>query len=306
MNPDQLETEPDQDAHEQQESSPLEAVFATGQDFKIRRLVFKKDRLKRRASGRRTKTQSKDKGGRYVKSGLRDNGDVAIDATLRAAAPMQGLRARQSGLNIQQEDLRYKKREKRMGHLTIFVVDGSGSMGANQRMIETKGAIMSLLSDCYRRRDKVAMIVFRKDRAELVLQPTSSVAFAARSLRELPVGGKTPLAAGLLEAYRLIEATGRKAPETRCLLTVITDGRANAGLGAAKIREEVGELAGRLAQMKGCDRLVIDTEDKRGLFKMHLARSLAQDLGADYYTPDELKAEYLQDVVRQSLAALEA
>jgi len=140
-----------------------------GEDFKIRRLTFRKDRMNRTMSGRRTKTGSRGKRGRHVKSILRDNNDIAVDATIRAAAPFQKLRGRKGMLIIRDEDLRYKQREKRMGHLIVFVVDGSGSMGVSRRMIETKGAVQSLLMDCYQKREMVAMIVFRKDRAETVL-----------------------------------------------------------------------------------------------------------------------------------------
>jgi magnesium chelatase subunit D len=91
-----------------------------------------------------------------------------------------------------------------MRHIVIFVVDGSGSMGVEQRMIQTKGAILSLLMDCYQKRDKVAMVVFRKDRAETILPPTSSHELALKRLKEIPTGGKTPLSAGLMETYNLI------------------------------------------------------------------------------------------------------
>jgi len=142
-------------------------------------------------------------------------------------------------LIIRDEDLRYKQREKRMGHLIVFVVDGSGSMGVSRRMIETKGAVQSLLMDCYQKREMVAMIVFRKDRAETVLPPTASVETASKRLREIPVGGKTPLAAGLLETFNLIRRVRIKSEETRFLVVVITDGRANHSLSGVPVREEI-------------------------------------------------------------------
>lgn len=82
------------------------------------------------------------------------------------------------------DDLRYKEKERRMSHNVIFVVDGSGSMGVEQRMKATKGAVLSLLMDCYKKRDKVAMIVFRKDKAEILLPLTSSVELALKRLRD--------------------------------------------------------------------------------------------------------------------------
>ncbi|MEW6161701.1 MAG: AAA family ATPase [Nitrospirota bacterium] len=280
------------------ESSPKEEVFEPGNPFKARRFFFRKDRLNRAASGRRTKTKSKDGGGRYVKSILKANQDIAIDATLRAAAPFQKLRGRKEMLLIHDEDLRFKQREKKMGHLVIFIVDGSGSMGAQKRMIEAKGAIKSLLMDCYQKRDRVSMIVFRKDKAEVILPPTSSVEMASRRLREIPVGGKTPLTAGLLEAYKLIRHVSIKSPETRFLLLLITDGRANQPITEDSVGEEIKKMAQLLGELKCTDFIVIDTEDKSKFIKTDLALQVALEIGADYYTIDDLKADYLADIVQ--------
>lgn len=279
------------------ESSPKEEIFDPGEPFKVRRFFFRKDRLKRIASGRRIKTKSKGRGGRYVKSILKANEDIAVDATLRAAAPFQELRGRKEILLIHDEDLRYKQKERKMGHLVIFVVDGSGSMGAQKRMIETKGAIQSLLMDCYQKRDKVSMIVFRKDKAEVILPPTSSVEMASRRLREIPVGGKTPLTAGLLEAYKLIKRVSIKSPETRFLLVLITDGRANQPMTEASVGEEIKKMARLLSGIKFTDFIVIDTEDKSKFIKTDLALQVALQLVADYYTINYLKADYLVDIV---------
>ena len=284
---------------QQAESRSKEEVFETGEAFGVKRITFGKDRLKRAESGRRTKTASYGKSGRYVKSGFFDNRDVAVDATLRAAAPFQKARGRNGFLVIRPEDLRFKEREKKTGHLVIFVVDGSGSMGAQKRMVETKGAVQSLLLDFYQKRDKVVFIVFRKDRAEAVLPPTSSVERAARRLRELPVGGKTPLAAGLLEAYRLVRRTGLQRPRTRCLVVLVTDGRANQGLTPEPVDREIGRLAALLSTVKRTDYIVVDVEDKKSLTRMDLALRLAHRLGARYFRPADLKSDNLTGIVRE-------
>ena len=145
------------------ETNQAEEIFAPGQAFKVKRLTFRKDRMNRYISGRRTKTGSKGKSGRYIKSILKANDDIAIDATIRAASPYQIARGRKERLLIHDSDIRFKQREKKMGHLVILVVDGSGSMGAQRRMVETKGTVQSLLIDSYQKRDMVSMIVFRKD-----------------------------------------------------------------------------------------------------------------------------------------------
>lgn len=286
------------------DSKPKEEVFDVGAPFKVRRISFRKDRMERSASGRRTKTRVKDKGGRYIKSLFRKREDIAVDATIRACAPYQNMRGRCDRLIIEEEDLRFKQRERKMGHLVLFVLDGSGSMAAQKRMIETKGAILSLLMDCYQKRDQVSLIVFRKDRAELVLPPTKSLNFSIKRLTELPVGGKTPLSAGLLEAYKLIRRTGIKSPETRILLILITDGRANHALTDLPVGEEVKRMASYLRETPHTDFIVIDTENKKGFMKTDIALHLALSLGADYYTVEALRSEFLIDLVQAKQEAL--
>lgn len=298
---------PEPDDHQRDENPPLpkelppsaEEVFAVGQPFRMKRLFFRKDRLERAASGRRTSTRSRNRGGRYVKSVFRQSRDIAIDATLRAAAPFQKVRNRTDVVVINDDDFRYKRKERKMGHLVLFVVDGSGSMGAQKRMVAAKGAVQSLLIDCYQKRDLVAMIVFRKDHAEVVLEPTASVEHAARRLREIPVGGKTPLGAGLLEAYRLLERVGRKRPETRFLVVVITDGRANQTITDMAPEDEVAHISALLRERTGIDIMVVDTEEKGRFVTTDRAALLAAQLGADYHTIDDLKAETLTELVME-------
>ena len=282
------------------ESGLREELFEVGNPFRVRRMVFAKDRQTRLISGRRTQTKSKGKGGRYVKSLLASDRreDIAIDATIRAAAPFQKIRLRENILIIKREDLRFKQRERKMGHLVIFVVDGSGSMGAQRRMVETKGAIQSLLMDCYQKRDRVSLIVFRKDGAEIVLPPTSSFELASRRLRNIPVGGKTPLSAGLLQAYQLIKRVHFKEPRTRFLFILVTDGRANQSMAAAPIGEEIGKITSLLGGLESTDYVVVDTEDKKSFTKTDFAFEIALRLGADYYTLNNLKSEYLTDIVQ--------
>lgn len=276
------------------ESSDREEVQPTGQPFAVRRIDLRKDRLQRKAAGRRTTTRADGRGGRYVKS-LRSQveRDVAVDATLRACAPYQQARGKTDRLIIRQDDLRFKQRERKTGHLVLFLVDGSGSMGAKQRMTAVKGALQSLLLDCYRKRDKVAMIVFRKDRAELVLPPTASTELAAKRLALLPVGGKTPLAAGLLEARRLTQRTLRNRPETRILVVLLTDGRGNHSLTGKPPLEESLRMARLMVEESRCDFIVVDTENKGNLIRTDLARPLAEILGARYFTFETLRAEGL-------------
>jgi magnesium chelatase subunit D len=166
-------------------------------------------------------------------------------------------------------------------------------------MVETKGAIQALLLDCYQKRDKVAMIAFRKNRAELLLPPTASVELAAKRLGILPVGGKTPLAAGLLEAYNLVRRVGLRYPETRFLVVLITDGRGNQALSDRySLKQEVASLTRLLAEQSRCDFIVIDTENKGNFLRADHAVDLARQLEADYYTVEALQAEYLSELIQ--------
>ncbi len=162
-----------------------------------------KNRAIRRGSGKRSTTRTDYKQGRYVRAELPKGKveDLAFDATIRAAAPMQKLREDNGcALNIKSEDMRQKVREKRIGNTFLFAVDASGSMGARERMRAVKGAIFYMLQEAYQKRDRVGMIAFRRQAAELLLPITRSVDMAQKCLAQMPTGGKTPLADGLSKA----------------------------------------------------------------------------------------------------------
>jgi Mg-chelatase subunit ChlD len=159
---------------------------------------------------------------------------VAFDATFRAAAPFQQRRAeqrKQVAFAIQKSDLQRKVRVRKAANLILFLVDASWSMAVAERMAATKGAILSLLTDAYQRRDRVGLIVFQKDRATLILQPTNSIILAQRALSDIPVGGKTPLSAGLLMAYEVLTQEQIIHPDVEPLLILLTDGAGNVSVG---------------------------------------------------------------------------
>ncbi len=276
-------------------------VFAVGDSFAVRRFEARKDRKLRRGSGRRSRTRAL-RHGRYVKALPACAGvDIALDATIRAAAPEQVRRERPPGmaLAIREPDLRERRRERRVGNFLLFLVDASGSMGAQARMVATKGAIMALLADAYQKRDRIAMVSFRRHTAGLALPPTSSIELAARHLQELPVGGRTPLAAGLAEAMRLLHLQLARDPAARPILIVITDGKANVALApGGDPQHEALQIAARLAIDPRLTVLVVDTE-AAGFVSFGLARELAQALGASYYPIDKLQARDLVALVQQ-------
>ncbi|WP_371778835.1 putative cobaltochelatase [Streptosporangium subroseum] len=206
-------------------------------------------------------------------------GSLHLRATVGAAAPYQRERGRNGpGLVLRRGDLREAVREGREGNLVLFVVDASGSMAARQRMRAVKTAVLGLLLDAYQRRDKVGLITFRGTRADLVLPPTSSVEAGAARLRELPVGGRTPLAAGLLRAAEVLRVERLRDPARRPLLVLVTDGRATSGT-----VEESYRAAGLLA---GITSVVVDCEG--GHVRLGLAGALAGRMGAEIVRLDDL------------------
>lgn len=231
----------------------VEQVFAIGDPFTIKPIRLRKDRVQRKGTGRRSRTATLQKAGRTVGSlplvgSEMKYADIAWDATLRAVALRH--RVGEGGWTrpvITLEDIRTRRREKKIGNLIVFSVDASGSMGAARRMEEAKGAVLSLLMDAYQKRDKVAFIAFRGQQAEVLLEPTGSVEQAYRRLEELPTGGRTPLASGLEESHRIIRNQLRKDPDTRPILLVLSDGRANAAPDGMKPMPAALEAARRIA-----------------------------------------------------------
>ncbi|WP_448873397.1 putative cobaltochelatase [Desulfobulbus propionicus] len=301
------ESRPEEQAREDegQQGQPSpdreEHVFEIGATFKVKPLSATKDRVVRRGSGRRTRSRISQKQGRYVKSTLRDTGDFALDATLRAAASYQRQRAGSNGsalaVQLRPQDIRCKVREKRIGNFLLFVVDASGSMGARGRMAASKGAVMSLLLDAYQKRDKVSMITFRRDAATVNLPPTTSVDMAGRLLSEMPVGGRTPLSAGLAKSFEQVRNYLIKNPTAQPIVLFITDGKCNVSLGDRQPVEESLCLASALSRDQRIRTIVVDTEEA-GLVTFGLARRLAGAMDAQYFKIDDLKAEALVNIVR--------
>ncbi|WP_256290060.1 VWA domain-containing protein [Halobellus inordinatus] len=189
-----------------------------------------KDRTMRDALARRTPSRVDVRSGRYVRSRLQEDvDDVAIDATVRAAAPHQHRRTegRRGGLVIEPRDLRQKIRERTARALVVFVVDASGSVMSGRQMMETKRGLLSLVEDAYRARDRVAVVVFRGEDAFTLVEPTRNHRMARDAVSKLTVGGNTPLAHGLVEAYRLVQRERRRDQDLYPLVVLLSDGQTN-------------------------------------------------------------------------------
>ncbi|WP_278312842.1 VWA domain-containing protein [Lolliginicoccus levis] len=239
------------------------------------------------AAGRRSRSVSPR--GRIVRDAPYTGSGMHALATIRAAAAEV---PRRGGLAIRLEDMRGAAREDREGNLVIFLVDASGSMAARDRLSAVTGAVRSLLRDAYQRRDKVAVITLRGTSAEIVLPPTGSTDIAARRLRDLRTGGRTPLAEGLSEARALIQRERRRDPDRRALVVLLTDGRATAGPDpVARAR-----AAARGMARDGIASITIDCE--QGMVSLGLAAELAHHLRGGCVRLNQLSASTVSGVVR--------
>lgn len=285
----------------QPSARPAERPIDVGKTFRPQKLQTPLDKLPRRAAGKRSRTRTERKRGRYVSSRPMKGAkrDLAFDATFRQAAPFQIKRARKDiALAIESQDLMKKVRVRRAANLILFVVDASWSMAAAERMIATKGAIMSLLIDAYQKRDRVGLVVFQKEDARMILPPTSSVDLAEKALKDIPVGGKTPLSAGLLLAHQILIRERAKDHEVMPLMIIVTDGAGNVSLTDLPPQEEAMRVAGMIkkADLRS---VVINTEHEA--FDRGLALTLSDSLGGPCYTLKQLRAEDLYQRVRQEM-----
>ncbi|HML49072.1 MAG TPA: VWA domain-containing protein, partial [Clostridia bacterium] len=224
--------------------------------------------------------------GRYVSSRMPKGRaiDIAVDATLRQAALSQRTRqvpgaAQDLAIQVRSDDLRVKVKERRSGVSILFVVDASGSMGAQKRMGAVKGAILSMLTDAYQKRDKVGMIAFRGDGSELLLPLTSSPTLAYRRLQALRTGGRTPMAHGLCHANRLFEMERAKTPLASQYLILVSDGKSNVPLSSGNAHEDVLRIC-QVLRKNHIQCIVYDTE--QGPIRYGYAKEIAERMDAEY------------------------
>jgi magnesium chelatase subunit D len=234
--------------------------------------------------GRRAPTSGTT--GRFVRDAPATEASTSLAVTATAVS-VAARRATDPGAAATAVDLREAVREHRVGNLVVLVVDASGSMGAQRRIAAAQGVALELLTDAYQHRDRVALVTFRGERAEIVLRPTGSIEIARARLGDVAVGGATPLADALDTALAVAKA-GMRDQQLDPLLVVLTDGRATSGGDdpVAAAHAAAVRVAGA-----GVPAVVVDAEI--GPARLGLAADLARSLKGEYVALDDFSAERL-------------
>ncbi len=273
------------------EDEPVDVEVKIGKKFKAIDIMETED-SKGESADTKYQKYVETPSGRY--SGFRmpkgDCTDLALDATIRAAAPYQAIRERPDGkIRIERQDLREKVRTRHTEQTFMFLLDTSGSLIIRNRMSRVKAAIISMLETHYIKRDRVGMITFNEENTELLLSPTRAVDELSQTIDGIKVGRGTPLSAAFMMCWNFVLGHKKKHPEQVIHIVLFTDGKSTKALDENKDPcQEALEIASNL-KMPNLDWTVIDTG--LGASKSDMPERLAEELGGRFFLLDDLEAE---------------
>ncbi|ADB59900.1 von Willebrand factor type A [Haloterrigena turkmenica DSM 5511] len=226
------------------------------------------------ASGSRASTapSTDNRGARVRTEPASGDGPIDAAASVRSAATRGDSR-------VQKRDLRQSVRTGDTSATIVFAVDASASMRPAMRT--AKGVVLDLLRDSYEHRDRVAFVAFAGEDADVLLPPTDSVSLAARHLKELPSGDRTPLPAGLETSRRVLERAETDASVVVC----VTDGRANVADGSPT---EATRRAARGLAAEDATVIVVDAGDDS---RAGLSELVAAETGGEVVALEALSSE---------------
>ena len=255
--------------------------------------------------GKKNRIVSEDKHGHYIKAvpAKKDYSDVAADATLRYAALRQmshqtGAEQNTLSIRIKPADIMKKVRIRKNSSLVVFLIDLSWSMAVTQRLAATKKAISTILSKAYQFRDDICLIAFQKDSARVIIPPTHSIHLAESAMQNIPVGGKTPLSAGLSLAHEVLQRESIVYGKENICLILLSDCEGNVAMSERDPQEEATEKARQIAA--GGYRSIVINSDKMS-FGQGYANNLAKQLNASCYLISGLSEDHLIKAVRDEL-----
>lgn len=217
--------------------------------------------------------------------GARIRTEAASDAgPIDAAASVRSAAARGAS-TVEAGDLRQSVRTGETSTTIVFAVDASASMRPAMRT--AKGVVLELLRDSYQQKDDVAFVAFAGEEADVLLPPTNSVSLAARHLKELPSGDRTPLPAGLETARLVVEQSDTET----AIVVLVTDGRANVADGSPT--DATRNEARRLART-GTELIVVDAGDES---RAGLSALVADTADGERVPLSSLSADLVRSVI---------
>lgn len=249
-------------------------------EIDIKKLLKMKGKKKKKLYGKRV--DSKTLKGRYIKSKLPGNvsGDIAIDATLRAAAL-----GSKGSIEVESGDIRHKVRKHGAKASIALIVDISGSMFSEQKANRVKGILNELVEDINRHQDKISVVGFKGDDAEIIIPTTRRASAFKEKIDNIRVGGTTPLASGLKKGYEILKQE-KLRDEYVPMMIILTDGMPNIGLKDGPVQDAL-KIAGDI-KVKEIPTIVINFE-KAVKYGHEFNMDLALASGGRYYDVEDLK-----------------